>query len=72
MIIKQGELISQLEKGLYGLRLTKHRGTLVGPLVSEGDVEQTARARGYYDDQGAREDMEIEGPFQYLHLIRTN
>ena len=66
------EITSELKsEGDYVVRLARH-DKILGPILKGFDLEAELIKKGYYNGDGAIEDVVIEGPFQYLHLTRRN
>lgn len=67
MILRKDEKLLELEQGKYSIRLTVHSSP-VWPLVEADELEERMRQLGYYGDNGAKGDIEIEGPFRNLNI----
>lgn len=68
MILTKGMKIDELKQGLYSLRLERHVCSLV-PLVKASDVKEVMEDKGYYDDNGVVENVELRGPFENLNMV---
>jgi hypothetical protein len=67
MILTKGQEIPELEsEKFYSIKLAKHRFISI-PLVKGKNLEERMRQLSYYNDNGTVENVEIDGPFEYLN-----